>query len=373
MKHSRTTAQTQTTLVNYNVFDRRFAQPWLAALAVAFLVTAYGSNKSEAAEPIAVAQQAPQRSAPEPVRVSEQAPERYVVETGDTLWDISMMFLSDPWMWPEIWQVNPQIQDPHLIYPGDVIVIFYGSDGRRHLRVEREGEVYMTTLDVERVSPRVRADPIDVALPLIPHEVIRPFLKYPRILDKNTIKNSPYVMQETEGRILAGTAHSVFVRGTSAAPGTRFNIVRPEERYRDPETRDIIGYEAIFIGEGLIVATGDPSTMRIISANREVLQGDLLLEVTDEEFSKDIQPRVPDQPVDGIIFSVIDGLSQVGQYQVVVINRGMQDGLEVGHGLLVFRAGERYKDKLSKSGMGRKVQLPDQRTGVVLVFRVFVD
>ena len=281
------------------------------------------------------------------------------------------MFLSDPWLWPEVWQVNPQIQDPHLIYPGDVIVIFYGTDGEQHLRVERDGEIYMTTLDVETVTPRVRTNPIDVALPLIPHEVIRPFLKYPRILDKKTIKNSPYVMQETEGRIMAGTALSVFVRGTTAAPGSHFNIVRPLERYRDPETKDIIGYEALLVGEGLIVATGDPSTMRIISTNREVLRGDLLLEVVEEEFSKDIQPRVPDQSVDGVIFSVIDGMSQVGQYQVVVINRGMRDGLEVGHGLLVFRAGERYKDKMSKSGMDRKVQLPAQRTGVVLVFRVF--
>ncbi len=378
MKQSCTTAPVQTIRRNYTVFGRHIAQSLLAGLTAAAMTTAWGGQEDEVpsepapvASPVAEQQPAPRRRAPEPVRVREQAPERYVVKKGDTLWDITTLFLSDPWLWPEIWQVNPQIHDPHLIYPGDVIVIFYGADGQQHLRVERDGEVYITTLDVEKVSPRVRTESVDVALPLIPNDVIRPFLTLPRIIDKDTLKNAPYVMQETEGRLLAGADLFVFVRGTNAAPGTRFNIVRPKERYRDPETRDIIGYEAMFVGEGIIVASGDPGTMRLTSTKREVLQGDLLLEIVEEEFSKDIQPRVPERPVEGVIFSVVDGFSQVGQFQIVVINRGARDGLEVGHGLLIFRAGVRYKDKLSKRGLSKKLMLPDQRSGVLLVFRVF--
>lgn len=350
--------------VHYNPFQ---------ALALAAVLGAAGILAGCASAPEAVPEPAPapveRRVEPAPVEPAPRAPERYVVKKGDTLWDISTMFLKDPWLWPEIWYVNPQIRNPHLIYPGDVITLFW-YEGRPHLRIEREGEIYQTTLPIERLSPQVRTLPLDQAIPTIPIDAIRPFLSHPRLIDPDEYDELPYVLRTQDGRLLFGAGDSVYVRGLDGQGG-RYHLVRKGDRYVDPETGDTLGFEAVEIGQGVIVRDGDPATLRVEASKREGLRGDRLLPLADDEYNRSFLPRAPEGDIRGQIIDVLDGVAQVGQYQVVTINRGAEDGLEVGHVLDVYRRGEKMRDEFSGALFRDTVQLPDERAGNLLIFRTF--
>ncbi len=186
-----------------------------------------------------------------PVRLRANHPDRYVVVRGDTLWDISARFLEDPWLWPEIWQVNPQIQNPHLIYPGDVISLVY-IDGRPQLRIERGAPAGLRT---ERLSPQVRVEQLDQAIDTIPYALIEPFISRPTVLEKGEAERLPYVLS-TKGHLLAGADFEVYVRskdGKGFNDGSRYSVVHVGDKLRDPDNGDTLGYEAAFVGEGRII------------------------------------------------------------------------------------------------------------------------
>ena len=352
--------------VHYN----RFQGAALAVtVALASLLSACASQPEPPPEPAPVVQEAPAKPKP-PVEIAPRAPERYVVKEGDTLWDISTMFLKDPWLWPEIWYTNPQINNPHLIYPGDVITIFW-KDGRPHMQISRDGEVYQTTLPIQRLSPQVRTSPLAQAIPTIPIDAIRPFLGGTRIIDEDEYEELPYILRSRDGRLLSGAGDAVFVRGLGDNSGVRFNIIRIGDEYVDPETNDTLGHEALVVGQGVIQRRGDPATMLLEATGREAMAGDRLVPIDDTEFSTSFVPTPPEVEINGQIIDVVDGVSQIGQFQVATLNRGARDGLEIGNVLAIYQKGDVVEDDINGGLVNDDVQLPDQRAGLLIVFRTF--
>jgi LysM repeat protein len=297
-----------------------------------------------------------------PPALNPRHPDTYVVKPGDTLWDIAAMFLRDPWYWPEIWQINPQVANPHLIYPGDILSLAY-QNGRPVVQAERGGG------RVERLSPRVRSEPLEQAIPTIPYETLRAFLSRPAVLDKRQLDSLPYIVANQEG-LLGSQGRDVYARGTDAPAGTVLNIVHAGDPLIDPDDNTVLGYEGIYVGQGRVRRSGDPSTIYLTDSAREALIGDYLMPEEDVA-PVNFLPRAPQQNIEGRIISVVNGVSLIGQYQVVVINRGARDGLESGHVLRAFQAGRVVRDKVKGGLFAEKVQLPDEPAGTIMVFRTF--
>ncbi len=336
-------------------------------------------------------------------------PERHVVVKGDTLWDISGRFLTEPWRWPEIWEVNPQIRNPHLIYPGDEITLSY-KDGKPVLRVHRRGRPTV------KLSPGVRTLPQETgAIPAIPLDAIKQFLSRPRVVNEGELDAAPYIVSVGKEHLLAGKDYSVYVRGIKDSDASRYAVLRSGPAYTQTVNgkEEILGYEAVHVADALLKQSGDPSTMHLTSSTREVRIGDRLLPVQDQRADQNFMPHTPGPSINGEIIAVLDGVTQVGQYQVVVLNLGEREGMEVGHVMAVYQRGVEVKDpratvRVSKDlntvkdsdadrqgGFAgffasadrlvqsiqqaltprdkslQKVRLPEERAGILMVFRPF--
>jgi LysM repeat protein len=289
-------------------------------------------------------------------------PERYVVVKGDTLWDISSRFLRDPWLWPEIWYVNPQVENPHLIYPGDVLKLVY-VEGRPQVRVE-------SGTGLTKLSPTVRARPIEDAIPTIPVDAIEQFLTRPLVVEKGELEKAPYLVEHADEHLVTGAGDRIYVRGIEGTDGTAFSVYRAGQTYIDPDTGETLGYEAIFVGDASAERFGDPSTLALTNTTREARIGDRLRPADNSGIYPHFLPHSPPPGVTGRIIAVHDGVTQIGQFQVVVINRGAADGMEAGHVLEIYRAGALIPDTVSKKHFD-KVQLPDEKAGLLMVFRTF--
>ncbi len=336
-------------------------------------------------------------------------PTQYTVVRGDTLWDIAGQFLREPWRWKELWEANPQVQNPDLIYPGDVLSLTY-KDGRPLLGLRRSRDV--------KLSPQVRESGHEDAIKPIPLDHIYQFLSEPRVTGPGELEAAPYVVSSREAHLVNGPEGRIYVRGLTEGGATKFSVYRGGVTYRDPDAGDaIIGYEALHVADAVVERFGDPATLRITRATREVLNGDRLLP-HDESSTTDFIPRGPEQTVAGRIIAVVDGVSQIGQYQVVVLSLGSNDGIAPGHVLGVFQTGEPVRDTVqadqarmadaSDTGaarvawqeeiltdvpanvrdtkrmlaasysdrpksVGELVALPEERAGEVMVFRTFAD
>jgi LysM domain len=296
-------------------------------------------------------------------------PETYVVKRGDTLWGIASVFLRDPWLWPEIWQINPQIENPHLIFPGDMLSLAYGGDGRPVVQVTERGGPQPTTGSggFEKLSPRVRSQPLEDAIQTIPYETLRSFLSRPRVLEKRDLNRLPYIVAHREG-LLGSAGRDVYVRGAEAPVGTVYNVVDLGAKLVDPDTRDNLGYLGIYVGQGRVDRTGDPSTLRLLETEREAVAGNYL--VAEEDVAPaNFLPHSPPKEVDGRIIAVLSGVSNIGQYDVVVLNRGTEDGLDPGAVLRVYQAGKTIRDTRARGLFNKKVDLPDEPAGTMMVFR----
>lgn len=297
--------------------------------------------------------------AADPVVLNPAHPDRYIVVKGDTLWDISAMFLRDPWLWPEIWYVNPQVANPHLIYPGDELILSF-KDGRPILTLNR---------GPKKLSPSIHATPLDQAIPTIPVDAIAPFLTRPYVMDKDELEHAPYIVHFLDDHIIGGAGITLYARKIEQQEPKRYALVRPGKAYEDPDTEEILGYELTFLGEGDLKRIGDPAKLFISSSDLEVLIGDRLVPAEDEDPLVDFQPRAPKHVVEGKIISVLNGVSQIGQYNVVVLNKGERDGLETGHVLEILQGGNEIRDTVL--GRGAKVTLPLESAGYLMVFRTF--
>ncbi len=334
----------------------------LLASAASFILLSSGMAQERASrlEVAAVGQQ------PASPVLNPRHPETYVVQRGDTLWDIASMFLRDPWYWPEIWQINPQVENPHLIFPGDILSLAYLDNGRPVVQLERGPQVVEGGGGFERLSPRVRSEPLEEAISTIPFDTIAAFLSRPRVIDEDDVDRLPYIVAHREG-LIGSAGRDVYVRGVDEPVGSVFNVVELGEKLIDPDTKDVLGYQGIYVGQGRIDRTGDPSTLRMLETEREAVVGNLLMEEEDVE-RMNFLPRSPDNQIEGRIMSVLSGSSLVGQYQVVVINRGSEAGLEPGHVLRAYQAGRTIRDT-QRGAIGEKVRLPDEPAGTMMVFR----
>lgn len=303
------------------------------------------------------------------IELNPSHPDTYVVQRGDTLWDISAMFLKEPWFWPEIWYVNPQIEDPHLIYPGDVLTLVY-VDGKPQLRMQRGGTVSGGTV---RLSPEMRSEGREAAITTIPFQTIEPFLRGGTIMSKKEAESLPYIVAFRD-HIVAGAGHEIFVRDIddSVALGKEYFVLRMLDEINDPDTGKALGYEVLFIGRAEKRASGDPDTLFLTDTDREARRGDKVQQV-DLQLPMTYFPSAPNQEVAGTIVSVVDGVSRIGQYQMVILNRGSNDGLEAGSVLAVWQKGETVSDRFSSKAFGEKVELPDALGGTVMVVKAYED
>ena len=314
------------------------------------------TQRSAAAEPT-YNQPALQRMN-EPVPLAQGHPNEYVVQVGDTLWDIAATFLKDPWFWPEIWYVNPDIVNPHLIYPGDVLGLVY-IDGQPRITNVR-GSAY-------RMSPQARVTPLSETINSIPYEAVAAFLSSGVILQKDEVDSLPYIVDMRGEHLIAAAGNEIYVRGlTGDMMGARYNVVHVGDPLTDPDDNRLIGYQGILVGEGRLNRGGDPSTVALTDTAQEVIKGDRLIPDT-VEVPLNFFPRSPSAQIDGRIISVVNGVTQIGQYQVVVLNRGTDDGLSVGDVLSVFQTGEVVKDRIK----GGSVKLPDEQAGTIMVFKTY--
>jgi hypothetical protein len=360
--------------------------------------------------------------------LAADAPNEYTVVKGDTLWGIAGRFLKDPWKWPQIWQMNrDQIKDPHWIYPGNVV------------RLDRSGEYPRLTMggapggpsgsteadaasNVVRLEPRVRVESLQTAVPSIPGSAIGPFLSQPLVVEAGGLDGAPKIVATEESRVIVGQGDLAYADGIGDTEGVNWQVFRPGATLRDPESGEILGVEAKYLGDARVRRFGNPTTLEVTKARQEINRGDRLTPARETTFPSYV-PRAPDKPIKGVIMSVDGGVSELGQFQIITINRGSRDGIEVGHVLASSRRGAtistsdvRSQDlespkwltgwdwgnwkwgdwnwgggetrpvpvvpdppraqpaELQKSGArveSGTIKLPDERNGLIFVFRVF--
>ncbi len=347
------------------------------------------------------------------VTLNPDRPDEYVVQKGDTLWDISARFLQEPWYWPTIWQGNPQIEDPHLIYPGDVVSLKF-KDGQPMLTVNASG-MGVNDRNV-KLSPVVRYYDNDDAIPSIPVDAIQQFLTRPRVVTDEEMDDWPYVVSSYDQHLVSGAGNKLYVRGLSEdSTVTRYGLYRKGPAYINPrkDKDKVLGYEALYLGDVVIEKRGDPASVIVTLSKQEILNGDRLVAESDEDASNEFTPSTPYRDIDANILSVFNGVAEIGQYQVVVVDVGDGDGVEVGSILAVYQSGTIVKDKIAteikgnqrieidpddalggmvdsirnsitdfeNSDLGRYlgrpnakpelIELPEEYAGVLMIFRIF--
>jgi hypothetical protein len=309
--------------------------------------------------------------------LAENAPDTYTVKRGDTLWHISGMFLKSPWRWPELWGMNlEQIHNPHLIYPGQLLVL-EKIDGMARLKI---GSTVGGVGDTVKLSPSIRSESSETAaISSIPMNLIGPFLTDAMIFDANELAKAPRIVAGEEGHLMLGRGNSAYVMGDLG--NTRnWQIFREPKPLVDPDTKQILGYEARYVGTAERKQDGEarpgaltgglsvPSTF-IITSNREDAQiGDRLAPATVRDFAPFV-PHAPANPVNGKVVSLYGDALSAGSNQIISLNRGARDGLERGTVLALWHDGAITHDQsVQKGGL---IKLPDERIGSVFVFRVF--
>lgn len=314
-----------------------------------------------------------------PLEIAKDAPERYVVVKGDTLWDISGRFLSKPWRWPEIWQMNRDaIKDPHWIYPGDVVLLDR-SGARPRLRLAHRlasgrsdtgmgGPSSAQVPGTVRMQPMVRVEPLERdAIPTVSTAAIEAFLNRPLIVDEADLAKNPRIIATQEGRVYLGRGDIAYVRGIADDKVADWHIYRKARPILDPDTHEPIAYEALFVGSARLERVGDPSTIRLTGVTEEVGVGDRLMPATRGKILNFV-PHAPTQPIDGRIVNVYRGVTQVGRNSVVAINRGESQGVEIGDVLAIKLRGRTVVDREQDN---ERVKLPDESVGHMLIFRTF--
>lgn len=298
---------------------------------------------------------------PVPLQVADNAPNRHIVVPGDTLWGISAKFLKEPWRWPEVWRLNSeQIKNPHRIYPGDVIVLELDANGRPILRVAGNS----------KLSPKVYSEKIEESIPSIPPNVIEPFISEPQIVDDITVNNGARIVGMQIERVNLGPGDKAFVLGASDRPEQElWQIYRPGKPLLDPETQEVLGFEAFFLGTAEQQHPGEPGVFEIRTSKQEIGRGDRLLPAEHPQLIN-YAPRKPDSDINAQVVSVYGGVGFAGRGSVIVLNKGSAVGMEIGHVLGLYR---NRQDAFINWETGKKESfvLPPERYGLVFVFRTF--
>ena len=286
-------------------------------------------------------------------------PDTYVVRKGDTLWDISNVFLKDPWRWPQLWKVNPQVKDPNLIYPGDTLNLVY-INGQPQLVLTRGRDV--------KLEPEVRVTSIERAIPAIPLESINAFLSRGRIVEPGVLEKAPYVLSGKEGHIIGGAGDEIYGRGAFDSASTTYGIFRKGETFLDPDSGEVLGIDAIDIGLAkLLSSEKDVATLALNRSTQEIRRSDRLLPEEERRLTANFFPSAPEQDISGKLLAVQGGVSQIGFMDVVVLSKGAREGLKEGNLLAIYKTGEVVADPETNEA----IKTPDFRAGLLMVFRVF--
>jgi nucleoid-associated protein YgaU len=299
----------------------------------------------------------------------ENAPDQHVVVTGDTLWGISGKFLQHPWCWPQVWDLNrEQISNPHWIYPGQ-IVYFDRAAGRLRLGIPVGGNAAPSTDG--RMQPQIRTENVGAkAISSIPANIIEPFLTKPLIITEKEMDQNPRIMATQEGRVVVGKGDHAYVRGDLKGEKS-FQVYRPGVPMKDPDTQKVIGYQAVYLGAVKVTHTGknadEADTIEVVKAAEEMGVGDRL-SPTEPTPLINYVPHAPEQPVAARIISIYEGVNNAGQNQIVSINRGKLQGVDIGTVLSLYRFGPIIPDPTDHKKM---VKLPDEEYGSLFIFRVF--
>jgi LysM repeat protein len=402
------------------------AESKVATKAAAPVTTAPASALSApapAVAPAAAATPAPSaKAAPAPVKraatrptkrplaIADNAPNSYTVVKGDTLWGISGKFLKEPWRWPEIWNMNrSQIKDPHWIYPGDVITLTYDADGNPRLSIGAN-----STGGTVKLSPQIRSTKLAQAIPSIPEKVIGPFLTVPLVIDEGALQDAPRIVATEDERVIVGAGNRAYAAGIREEQGLKWQVFRPGKALKDPATQEILGYEAVYLGDARVSRFGktaqvegtpipEGTSIEIIKSTQEIGRGDRLTPTVEAPVPS-YSPRSPDKQVKGSVVSIVGGVDESAQYSIVVVGLGKRDGIEVGHVLATSQLGKvvstndatvgarnesvvssffkqvgddlanidkEYREKQPESPIPAQVKLPDERNGLVFVFRTF--
>lgn len=331
------------------------------------------------------------------VALKTDHPDRYVVQKGDTLWDISTRFLKDPWRWASVWTINDQIKNPHLIYPGDIILLTY-VDGKPQLSVQREEklapppvatapdsvveevEITPTTaieepagetpsgMKVVKLRPRAHSESITSAIPTISPEAIVPFLTEPLVVGRRELDKAGYVTIGLDDRVALGDSSEFYARGLKKNSSTEYyQIFRQGAALKHPDSGETLGYEALYLGDARMLEPGDPTKLVVTKVKQEILPTDRLLEAPEKAALPYYFPHAPDKHVKGRILSAVNGLREFGPTTIVAISLGQREGMEEGHVLRIMRHVGVSKDPVTK----RMYKMPDEETGLLMVFRVF--
>lgn len=313
----------------------------------------------------------PGTSVGDELALAENVPDRYVVVKGDTLWDISARFLRDPWRWPDIWGLNKdEIRNPHWIYPGDVILLdFTGMTPR--LRLQGVDGATDWRLVITKLSPSIRRlDLAASAIPSIPLEAIAPFLTKPLVLAEREMAGAPILVAGPENRVLLSAGDTAYAKGVVSEDGTEWNIYRPGRDLVDPDTRELLGREAVYLGELKVSQFGEVSRVAITKSVLEIAPGDRLVKIVPTPVLPYL-PHAPSKQIKGkVIAASHSSVTEIGPQMVVVLNRGAREGLETGNVLALYRDLPMVRPA-GATDPKERIKLPPERYGVVFVFRVF--
>jgi hypothetical protein len=304
--------------------------------------------------------------------LQDNIPARYVVVKGDTLWGISSRFLKNPWKWPDLWGVNKDVvRNPHLIYPGDVLVLdLTGATPRLRLEGAPDGGLsrwYGYELQESKLAPQMRSQALaPLPIPTIPAKVIEPFLIRPLIVNPAQVAAAPQIVASVDQRVIVSSGDTAYVVGLDQKKGQRWQVYRQGRVFQDPDSKEVLGFEAVYLGDANVTGFGRVSTVQVVSSIQEISKGDRLT-VAPPLQSAPYVPHAPSRPVEGRVIAGSDGtVSEMGTYSVVILNRGARDGLEVGHVLGLYRSEGTIAVSATES-----LPLPEQRYGLLMVFRVF--
>ena len=299
--------------------------------------------------------------------IRPDAPMNYSVKRGDTLWDIAAVFLKDPWFWPEIWQINPQVENPHLIYPGDVLSLAYGANGDASVRISQYSGA--------RLTPRLRSEELEGPVDALPFAAISAFLSKPSVMTMEQALEAPHILSFRDEHMIGGTGHEAYVKDLGGALNERYSVMHIGAPIYDFETNEQVGYEASYAATAVVNAPGRVSKTILTEGAREVLEGDRLVH-QEGDTPLTFTPHAPNTNVEGHIIAIADNATLVGQYQIVMLNRGERHGLTAGAVLAIDQQGAVVQDKyrtwpFAKDPHGEYVQLPSERAGTMIVFKVF--
>jgi len=326
-----------------------------------------------------------------PLAIKPDAPDRYIVVPGDTLWGISQRYTDSPWRWPELWNMNrEQIRNPHLIYPGYVIILDRerarlsiaggeagtpGTPGTAETTGTGTGTGAVLAPGTVKLQPRVRAESLaKQEIPSIPPGIIEPFLTRPLVIEPDGLDKAPTIIATQANRVVLAEGNFAYVRGMGGSKEENWYVYRKGGPLVDPDTNKTLAYEAIYLGTAQLTRQGEPATVVFNTTVQEIGAGDKLV-AAGRAVAPNYAPHSPTKQIVGRVMSIYGGLGKVGEagrFSIVSLNRGKTDGLEVGHVLALYSAGGLVRDVTKeKNAPDANIQLPDERMGLVFVFRVF--